>query len=59
MKLICFAINNNSVSGIATALIADHYIGVLGEKVGYFSLTFISELRTYNYYVSQRFRLSK
>jgi len=59
VKLISFAIDNYCMSGIATALIADHYIGVLGEKVCNFCLSFITELRTYYNYVSQRYRLSK
>ena len=53
MKFICFAVDNDGVTSIGSALISDDYVGIFGQKVGNLRLAFVSKLRSDNNYVSQ------
>jgi hypothetical protein len=57
MEFVSLAIYHDGMPGIGAALIPHYDIGVFGEKIGDFRLSFISELRAYHNNVRQDSRL--
>src|SRR5262249_29942056 len=53
VKLVSLAIDYDCVTGIGAALISDHYVGILREKIGYFRFSLISKLRPDDNYICQ------
>ncbi|GAA4871579.1 hypothetical protein GCM10023333_00500 [Ferrimonas pelagia] len=45
------AIDHQSVTGIVTALVADHVMGLIGEKVNNFTFAFITPLGAQDNYI--------